>query len=109
MTLSPGIQAALRVFKDALAARFGARVRDVVLFGSHARSQAHEESDVDVLVVVEGLSHRERGEVFELGAEVWMDTKVRIAPCALSSHEASELRRLERQLIVDVDHEGVRL
>ncbi len=42
----------LRV-RDALAAKFGARLRDVVLFGSEARGDGKPDSDVDILVVLE--------------------------------------------------------
>jgi predicted nucleotidyltransferase len=33
---------------------YGDRLARVVLYGSYARGEAHEESDVDVLVVLEG-------------------------------------------------------
>jgi predicted nucleotidyltransferase len=41
-----------------LAEAYGARVREVVLFGSWARSQAHEESDIDLLVVLRDVADR---------------------------------------------------
>jgi predicted nucleotidyltransferase len=50
--LAPPVEAALREARQALAALYGDRLVRVVLFGSHARGEAHEESDVDVLVVL---------------------------------------------------------
>ncbi|HTU85763.1 MAG TPA: nucleotidyltransferase domain-containing protein [Solirubrobacteraceae bacterium] len=41
-----------------LAEVYGDRLRQVVLFGSWARGQAHEESDVDLLVVLDHVHDR---------------------------------------------------
>src|SRR5579883_1383968 len=54
--LSPTVASALSRFRAVLAERFGARLREVVLYGSHARGTATEDSDVDVLVVVDDLT-----------------------------------------------------
>jgi predicted nucleotidyltransferase len=47
---------AARRLKDA----YGDRLREVVLFGSWARGEAHEESDVDLLVVLDEVADRVR-------------------------------------------------
>ena len=41
---------ALGRLRAALQARFGGRLRELVLYGSYARGQAHDESDVDALL-----------------------------------------------------------
>ena len=53
-TLSPTVRTALDDALVALRDLYGDRLRQIVLFGSHARGEAREESDVDVLVVLEG-------------------------------------------------------
>jgi len=53
----------LSELKGRLAEHYGERLAKVVLFGSQARGDAAEDSDIDVLVVL-------RGEV-EAGAELW--------------------------------------
>lgn len=50
--LPPAVRAALTDALAALLGLYGDRLRHVVLFGSHARGEAHPESDVDVLVVL---------------------------------------------------------
>jgi predicted nucleotidyltransferase len=40
--------------REALARHYGTRLRKVILFGSAARGQAGVESDLDLLVVLEG-------------------------------------------------------
>lgn len=50
-----------------LAGAYGDRLRQVVLFGSWARGQAHEESDVDLVVVLDHVGDRasERDRIVE--------------------------------------------
>jgi predicted nucleotidyltransferase len=51
------VQGVLRRLKTELAAIYGARLRGVYLFGSHARGEADEESDVDVLIVLDRVDN----------------------------------------------------
>ncbi len=44
----------LREIRDALRAAHGERLRGVVLYGSEARGEASETSDIDILVLLEG-------------------------------------------------------
>jgi predicted nucleotidyltransferase len=109
--LSPTIHAALRTFRASLDARFGARLREVVLFGSRARGEAHEESDVDVLVVVDDLDEHERIEVFDLAYDAGSagDDYLSIAPLPYSTSQATELRARERRLMREIAQHGVPL
>jgi uncharacterized protein (UPF0332 family)/predicted nucleotidyltransferase len=50
---SPKVVAILRDVKAYLKDRFGEGVRSVILYGSQARGEAHEGSDVDVALIVE--------------------------------------------------------
>jgi predicted nucleotidyltransferase len=107
VTVPAPILEALADLRRRLRDRFGARLVRMTLFGSYARGEAGPTSDVDVLVVVDGLAAKERGEIFELGAEVYMDTLVRLAPIALSCAEISELERRERRIALDIAREGI--
>lgn len=49
----------LKHFIDELRDRFGDRILSVYLFGSSAKGTSCEHSDIDVLVVYEGLDERE--------------------------------------------------
>jgi len=49
-------------FRDELSALYGDRLRGVYLYGSYARDEADEDSDIDVAVVLEGPVHR-HGEI----------------------------------------------
>lgn len=51
--MSGDIKQLLSELKGRLAGLYGQRLRGVYLFGSHARGEADEESDVDVLIVLD--------------------------------------------------------
>ena len=54
LSLPPSVRAALREAKTELERLYGDRLVKIVLYGSHVRGEAHQESDVDVLVVLRG-------------------------------------------------------
>jgi predicted nucleotidyltransferase len=90
-----------------LQARFGARVREVRLFGSYGRGEATEHSDVDVLILVDGLTEMERIEVTDAATAVMLETGLPIAPLPLSTEELAEIRRRERALARTLDRDGI--
>ena len=104
------VRDALGRLVTALRARFGERLHEVVLFGSYARGDADEDSDVDVLVVIDVLTDRERSAVFELANLVDREgTWVGLSVVAHSTEQALELRSRQRRLYCDIDREGLRL
>ena len=54
LSVRPSVQAALGEARAELARLYENRLVKVILYGSHAHGEAHEESDVDVLVVLKG-------------------------------------------------------
>jgi predicted nucleotidyltransferase len=98
-------------FGRALRERFGSRVRDVILFGSHARGEAHEESDADVMVAVDDLTDDERIGVFDLAVAVdrSLPEWVGLSPLAYSTAQTERMRAGGRRLFRDIEREGIRL
>jgi predicted nucleotidyltransferase len=88
---------------------FGDRLREIRLFGSYARGDADEESDVDVLVVVDGLTDLEIGVVATESVPVMLAHHIDLSPLPMSTSRLDELRRSERLLARTLDEEGVRL
>lgn len=82
-----------------------------MLFGSHARGQANEDSDVDVLVAIDDLSEAERLDVIDLAYAVdrSLDDWVGLSPLAYSTAQAAAMRSAGRRLFRDIDGEGIRL
>ena len=109
--LPPAVEAALVRLRSALSERFGPRVSELVLFGSHARGDAHEDSDVDVLVAIDGLSEEDRLAVLDFAslldsaAPEW----VGLSPLVYSSEQTARMRAGGRRLFRDIDRDGIRL
>lgn len=79
------------------------------LFGSYACGEAHEDSDVDVLVVVDGLTDLEIGDAAGDVAPVVIATGLPLAPLPISTERLQTLRRDERLFARVVDEEGISL
>lgn len=66
----------LKRFRAALDEMYGGRVERVVLFGSRARGDAHDDSDYDVAVFLHNLADRfaEMDRLADLGTDILEDT-----------------------------------
>lgn len=53
-------------FRDELRRRYGARIRDLRLFGSKARGDHHAESDIDILVLLDVKDRATWEEIVDL-------------------------------------------
>jgi predicted nucleotidyltransferase len=111
-TLSDVERAALHELVERLRGRFGPRIVKLALFGSRARGDFHEESDIDVAVVLrDPVTPAERSEVVRLAAEIAVDapTFVDLSPRVLSEDEHRRLLRDEWRLAEDIEREGIPL
>ncbi len=109
LPVAPAVKRALDRYCSSLERAFQVRLREVVLFGSQARGDVHEESDVDVLVVVDDLTESERRAAIDLAydanaaeREVW----VGISPLVYSTEQATDLRGRERLIMRDISKDG---
>ncbi len=88
-------------------ADLGERLVNVRLFGSWARGEATPDSDVDVCVIVKGLTRTEKILLFEQAAEVGWETGCPLSVLAMDESEFHKLLELEARLALDIISEGV--
>ena len=100
------MRSALQQYTAALALRFGARLRLVRLFGSWARGQATEHSDVDVAVVIEGLTGTDWKAAHSDAAEVALSTELSLSPLVLSGARFDEMMR-DGGIAREIDRDGI--
>ncbi len=76
------IQPILDELKAGLEAIYGPRLRQVILFGSYARGEAHEGSDIDVAVVLDDYerSVEEARRIESVWGPVCLDHDVLVQP-----------------------------
>lgn len=98
----------LTELRQHLATLYGARLVEVVLFGSQARGDAVEGSDIDVLIVLKGMvSHfDEVARTSEFNAALCLKYDVLISRIFVS--EADYLHS-QMSLLTNVRREGIRL
>ncbi len=97
MKLLPAQQQALIAdFKAAVSKLYGDRLEKVILYGSYARGDAHEESDVDFLVVLRDADLKPMSEIFRMSEVVHPiilehNIDISFQPCSLKKfkHEKS--------------------
>jgi predicted nucleotidyltransferase len=97
----------MRAYRRALEAALPGRILRIVVFGSVARGEANEDSDVDVLVLVDRLSFAERGNIIDIGSAIGFDRGLLIRPVALQRDEWDRLGRRERLFAREVERDGI--
>lgn len=95
-------------YRTALAAELGDRLRDVILFGSHARGQAHEESDIDVAVIVSDLDFSLHRHIIDVATDLGLEAGADLSPTVVDAATWETWKKQERPLARDVEREGIR-
>lgn len=107
--LSAAVASALAEFGCELRRRYGPELLELRLFGSFARGEAGEDSDVDVAVVLEDAGWDRRRAVIDLAADVGLEHDLAISPTVFDRETFERWRREERPLVRDIEREGVPL
>ena len=63
--------------KQALQEHYGDRLVKLILYGSHARGEATEDSDIDVMVVLDGLKHSEASKELDATIDIVCDINLK--------------------------------
>lgn len=97
---------ALKRFKAGVRRIYGKRLKRVLLFGSWARKDAREDSDVDLAVVLSGTvrSGREIDRMIDLVTRINLEHGLLLSVYPLSE---SDLHNLQSPLLLNIRKEGV--
>ncbi len=107
--LSPAERAALEIFLAGVRERLGDILLEARLFGSRARGDGNDESDVDVALVVTELNRPLRNEILDLAYDIGLEHGVLLAPLLLDQQQLAHLRARERLIADDLDRQGIML
>ncbi len=103
------VSTAVAQFTRELRGRFGDAVLDVRPFGSFARGEAYEDSDVDVAVVLERVDGPIQRDVIDLATDVGLAVDLHISPAVFDRATYETWRRQERPLVMDIERDGIPL
>jgi len=100
---------ALQAYVRALQGRFGARLVDVLLFGSQARGDAADGSDVDVMVILDRPTENDLSEARGLAFDIWLMHGVLLSVRAFSRRGWQELGAMHSLFYRNVTRDGISL
>lgn len=79
----------LERFREVLAADYGEIVKKALLFGSKARGDWRDESDIDVMVIVKDEAADAQDSIADMGAELVYSAECwKAVPCVLTRTES---------------------
>jgi uncharacterized protein len=100
---------ALAELKSALHLLLGDRLVRLALFGSKARGDESEESDMDIAIVVKGLDRELKREILDIVTDLESRNLVVLSTFIISSGEFDHLSQRERRIALDIEKDGVPL
>lgn len=99
----------LERYKSELAERFPGLVEEIILFGSKARGDAHEDSDIDLLVIIREGDRRLKREMAVAGHRLAIGTYAAPSIMIFTRSEYDSRAKKRVSLIHFIETEGVAL
>ena len=99
----------LNHLRKRLEERCGNRLEQFVLFGSRARGDADENSDLDILIVINKLTSKEKSDLLDEAFDMALAEEIPLSPLIVSSDWFETLKKRERRLVLDIEKEGISL
>lgn len=98
----------LKTLKKVLQQHFGNDIREVILFGSHATGTAHEDSDYDVLIVLnQEYDWQFRDQVIDVVYDLELKYNILIDTFLISTHELHHTLRGSQPVFENALKQGV--
>jgi predicted nucleotidyltransferase len=100
------IKEVLKEFREEIEKLYGKRLKSIILYGSWARGDATGDSDIDVLIVVEGevIPGKEIDKMIDIITEINLKHGVLISVYPTSEEDYSTINS---PLLINVRREGV--
>ena len=84
-------------------------ILDFKVFGSRARGEADEYSDMDVFIEVECLDKELKREIRHIVWEVGFENSIHISPLLFTRHELEDTPIRSSPIVINIAEEGVRI
>jgi predicted nucleotidyltransferase len=107
ISLKKNEKKALQFFAKRIRRIFGARLVLLKLYGSAARGERWEESDIDILVLIDKLTWKEKIKVWDEATNINIEFDTLLSPLVMTPEEFKVLRDRERRIALDIEKEGI--
>jgi predicted nucleotidyltransferase len=101
--------AAVGEFMAAAREVLGANLEAARLFGSRARGEGHEHSDLDIALIVTADGRARRARIYDLAFDIGLKHGVELAPLVVERARFRELEARERLIARGIAEEGLPL
>ena len=105
----PNENKALELFAQKIRKIFGKRLMGLRIFGSRSRDKGWEESDIDLMVLIDGLTWEEKRCVWDEATNINIQYDLLLSPFVLRPEEFKKLHDRERRIALDIEREGIDL
>ncbi|MDQ1329011.1 MAG: uncharacterized protein QG641_2297 [Candidatus Poribacteria bacterium] len=100
-------QLALKKFKEAVTKALGNEFVELKLFGSKARGDAREDSDIDVLVITNSGNWRLSDVVYHIVTDILLDDEIDISPKVIGKEDYKRLYEKGYPFVKNVIRDGI--
>jgi len=98
---------AVEEFRRRILAELPGRVKDIILFGSKARGDAHSGSDIDLLVIVDRRTPEVEDLISDITADTLLEKRIDISALDFTGDEIAEWAAIGTPLMRNVADEGI--
>jgi predicted nucleotidyltransferase len=98
----------LMELKTVLKGYLGERI-ELILYGSKARGDFAVESDIDIAIIVQGLTRELKNQILNLVADIELTHFTPLSTLVLSKEDFEFLKKRERRIALDIEREGIPL
>ncbi len=102
-------QRALEEFKKRILEEFNDRIFDILLFGSKARGDIKENSDIDVLVIIKSESHKDSKKVSDIAFDIVLEYGVLLSEIVIPESRWHKHLKLPTSFSFNIQKEAVKL
>jgi len=109
MKSNGNIDTAIEELKKSLKGRLGKEI-ELFLFGSVARGESSESSDVDILVLLKNpVSTVIEEEIYDIAYEIGLEYDIVFGIIVYTKKQWNRLSNIQSPLIVEIKKEGVKI
>lgn len=99
----------LNELRDNLKEIIGSRTIKLILYGSRARGDYDDESDIDIAIIVRGLTRELKKRIIDVVVDIEIKYLTPLSTLLLSEEDFELLKKRERRIALDIEREGIPL